>query len=190
MMAPDLLKTGTTSMMISQTLREWRKCICPLPYQLTDSSTVCLVSFAFSHTYLYYAKCTWLTHEILSAISCFLAPIHTEQHVAICCTKTVTHDYGVQGSNIPRSGTAERFHWAFSLVETQVNTTLRDIGTCSWAPWLGVLAPVLALNTCTVFIQIDAHALIDAHPLHDHAPGRQKWVKLMIFVSKMHRSTM
>ena len=44
--------------------------------------------------------------------------------------------------------------------------------------------------TGTVFIQIDAHALIDAQPLHHQAPGGQKWVKLMIFVSKMHRSAM
>ncbi len=42
----------------------------------------------------------------------------------------------------------------------------------------------------TIFIQIGAHALIDAHPLHRQAPDRQKWVKLMILVSKMHRLMM
>ena len=37
----------------------------------------------------------------------------------------------------------------------------------------------------TLFIQIDAHVLIDAHSLHTQAVGTQKWVKLMISVSKM-----
>ena len=35
----------------------------------------------------------------------------------------------------------------------------------------------------TVFIQIDAHALIDAHPLHHQALGTR--VKSIIFISKM-----
>ena len=34
----------------------------------------------------------------------------------------------------------------------------------------------------TVSIQIDAHALIDAHPLHHRAPGTQQGVKLLIFI--------
>ena len=38
-----------------------------------------------------------------------------------------------------------------------------------------------------IFIQIDAHALIDAHPLHHQAADKDKWVKL---VSKMHSSMM
>ena len=38
----------------------------------------------------------------------------------------------------------------------------------------------------TVFIQIDAHALIGAHPLHHQAPDRQEWVKLIfLFYQKM-----
>ena len=44
----------------------------------------------------------------------------------------------------------------------------------------------------SIFIRIDAHALIDEHLsiIIHQAPGRQKSVKLMIFVSKMHRSMM
>ena len=36
----------------------------------------------------------------------------------------------------------------------------------------------------SIFIQIDAHNLIDAHPLHHQPLGTQKWVKLMITFSK------
>ncbi len=54
--------------------------------------------------------------------------------------------------------------------------------TCAVASLLNALTPN------TIFIQIGAHALIDAHPLHHQAPGRQKCVKLMIFIYKMHRS--
>ena len=45
-------------------------------------------------------------------------------------------------------------------------------------------------NFISVFIQIDAHALIDTHPLHHQAPDRQKRLKLVILVSKMHRYMM
>ena len=38
-----------------------------------------------------------------------------------------------------------------------------------------------------IFIQIDAHVLIDIHPLHHQGHDRHKWMKLMIFVSNMHR---
>ena len=40
----------------------------------------------------------------------------------------------------------------------------------------------------TIFIQIDAHALIDAHPhpLHHQPVGTHKYVKLMISASQMH----
>ena len=38
----------------------------------------------------------------------------------------------------------------------------------------------------TIFIRIDAHAQIDAHPLHHEALGTQKQVKSIIFVQKMH----
>ncbi len=46
------------------------------------------------------------------------------------------------------------------------------------------LASTHLCNDYTVFIQIDAHALIDAHPLHHQALGTQKWVTLMIFYRK------
>ena len=36
-------------------------------------------------------------------------------------------------------------------------------------------------NRSTVFIQTEAHAIIDAHPLHHQALGTQKWVELMTF---------
>ena len=51
---------------------------------------------------------------------------------------------------------------------------------------------VYGLTHITVFIQIDAHALIDAHPLHHQALGTQKWLKLTDFFcyKKMHRSMM
>ena len=39
--------------------------------------------------------------------------------------------------------------------------------------------------TLTVFIQIDAHAQIDAHPLHQQALSTQTWVKLVMFYQKV-----
>ncbi len=38
----------------------------------------------------------------------------------------------------------------------------------------------------TIFIQIDAHAQIDAHPPQQQALSTKKMVKSMIWVSEMH----
>ena len=95
---------------------------------------------------------------------------HISNFVPYICT--CGRDYG---KSVRHDCWLKQVDWAFTMVRVTYVTQIYYRTT---------------FFQCTVFIQIDDHALIHAHPLHCQAPEKQKWVKLMNFVSKIHRSMM